>query len=198
MNEGDSMTNDTPRNEHSKSQWVAITAIMSALALVGNYVLVAIPNVELGSGVLFLTAFLFGIEMSLWSVFLVSIIYAFFNPWGPFIPTIWIAQVIGWVFMVTTGTLMGRLERNEQSSKSLVLELAGVGAIVTLFFDLITTLGYAVWFAIPYFVAVIAGTPFIVVHVVSNAILFPAIVPKLDNTIKKQLKPLFGRNQSLS
>ncbi len=171
---------------------------MSALALVGNYVLVAIPNVELGSGVLFVTAYLFGIEMALWSVFLVSIIYAFFNPWGPFIPTIWITQVIGWIFMVTTGTLMGRQERDGQRSRALLLELAVVGAIVTLFFDLITTLGYAVWFAIPYFVAVIAGFPFMLVHVVSNTILFPAIVPRLDMTMRTQLRPLFRRNQSLS
>jgi len=171
---------------------------MSALALVGNYVLVAIPNVELGSGVLFVTAYLFGIGMALWCVFIVSIIFAFFNPWGPFIPTIWIAQVIGWIFMVVTGTLMGRQERNEPNSKAFLLELAAVGAVVTLFFDLITTLGYVVWFAIPYFAAVIAGIPFITVHIISNAILFPAIVPRLDMTIKNQLKPLFSRNQSLS
>ena len=192
------MTNDTPMNQQSRSRWVAITAIMSALALVGNYVLVAIPNVELGSGVLFVTAYLFGIEMALWSVLLVSIIFAFFNPWGPFIPTIWVAQVIGWIFMVTTGSLMGRQERTGQKNRELYMELALVGAIATLFFDLITTLGYVVWFGIPYFAAVIAGIPFIAVHVISNAILFPAIVPRLDITIKNQLKPLFSRNQSLS
>ena len=192
------MTKNTLGNRYSRSRWVAITAIMSALALVGNYVLVAIPNVELGSGVLFITAYLFGIEMALWSVLLVSIIFAFFNPWGPFIPTIWIAQVIGWIFMVTAGSLMGNQERTEQNSRNLYVELAVVGAGVTLFFDLITTLGYAVWFGIPYFAAIVAGIPFIAVHVISNTILFPAIVPRLDITIKNQLRPLFSRNQALS
>ena len=99
--------------------------------------------------------------------------------------------------MVAAGTLMGRQERNEPNNRALLLELAAVGAVVTLFFDLITTLGYVVWFAIPYFAAVIAGIPFIAVHVISNAILFPAIVPRLDMTIKNQLRPLFMRNQSL-
>ena len=100
--------------------------------------------------------------------------------------------------MVATGTLMGRQERVGQSNRAFLLELTVVGAVATLFFDLITTLGYAIWFAIPYFLAILAGIPFIAVHVISNAILFPAIVPRLDMTIKKQLRPLFSRNQSLS
>jgi DNA-binding MarR family transcriptional regulator len=128
---------------------------MSALALVGNYVLVAIPNVELGSGVLFVTAYLFGLGMGIWCVFIVSIIYAFFNPWGPFIPTIWITQLIGWIFMVIAGMLMGRKDSDKSWTRGMQIELAIVGAVVTLFFDLITTLGYSIWFGVPYFIAVI-------------------------------------------
>ena len=168
---------------------------MSALALVGNYVLVAAPNVELGSGVLFVTAYLFGLGMGLWCVIIVSIIYAFFNPWGPFIPTIWIAQLIGWIFMVLVGTLLGHGKEDRSWTNWMIIELSVIGAVVTLFFDLITTLGYSIWFGIPYFLAVIMGLTFILIHVISNAIIFPAIVPSLDMTMRKQLEPLFsGRN----
>ncbi len=187
-----------PYHKTNQSRWVAVTAIMSALALVGNYVLVAIPNVEFGSGVLFVTAYLFGLGMGIWCVFIVSIIYAFFNPWGPFIPTIWITQLIGWIFMVLAGTLMGRKDSDEIWSRGRLIELAVVGAVVTLFFDLITTMGYSLWFTVPYSVALIAGLMFIAVHVVSNAIIFPAIVPRLDMTMKKQLEPLFDRKRSPS
>ena len=165
---------------------------MSALSLVGNYVLVAIPNVELGSGILFVTAYLFGLSMGFWCVLVVSIIYAFFNPWGPFIPTIWLAQIVGWFFMVLTGYLMKRQYRNTDWTKTMMLEIALVGAVVTLFFDLVTTLGYSIWFGIPYFVAVVAGLAFIILHVVSNAIIFPSIVPRLDKTLKIQLDPIFN------
>jgi hypothetical protein len=189
---------NTPFHSSSRSRWVAITAIMSALALVGNYVLVAIPNVELGSGVLFLTAYFFGLQMGFWCVLVVSIIYAFFNPWGPFIPTIWLAQIVGWLFMVLTGYLMRHEGSNKDWTSSAILEIAVVGAFVTLFFDLVTTLGYAIWFGIPYFIAVIAGLPFIFLHVVSNAIIFPAIVPRLDVTLKKQLDPIFSNKRSPS
>lgn len=182
-----------PYHKTSQSRWVAVTAIMSALALVGNYILVAIPNVELGSGVLFVTAYLFGLGMAVWCVFIVSIIYAFFNPWGPFIPTIWIAQLIGWIFMVIAGMLMGRKDSKKTWTRGMKIELAIVGAVVTLFFDLITTLGYSLWFGVPYFIAVITGLTFIVLHVASNAIIFPAIVPKLDVSMKQQLNTLFNR-----
>lgn len=168
---------------------------MSALALVGNYVLVAIPNVELGSGVLFLTAYFFGLSMGFWCVLVVSIIYAFFNPWGPFIPTIWLAQIVGWLFMVLTGYLMRRQKTDTKWTRYMIVEMAIVGAIVTLFFDLVTTLGYSIWFGIPFVVAVIAGLVFIVLHVVSNAIIFPAIVPTLDKTLRKQLDPIFNNKR---
>ena len=190
------MEEHRPFHDSNKSRWVAVTAIMSALALVGNYVLVAIPNVELGSGVLFVTAYLFGLGMGIWCVFIVSIIYAFFNPWGPFIPTIWISQLIGWIFVVIAGTLMGRKDSDKSWTRGMQIELAIVGAVVTLFFDLITTLGYAIWFGVPYFIAVITGSTFIALHVVSNAIIFPAIVPKLDVSMKQQLNTLFNRKQS--
>ena len=192
------MEEHTPFHTSSQSRWIAVTAIMSALALVGNYILVAVPNVELGSGVLFVTAYLFGLTMGVWCVIVVSIIYAFFNPWGPFIPTIWIAQLIGWIFMVLTGYLMRRQGKNTNWSKGMILEISIVGAVVTLFFDLVTTLGYAVWFGIPYFLAVIAGIAFIAIHVVSNAIIFPAIVPTLDRSLRKQLDPIFNDKQSPS
>jgi hypothetical protein len=182
----------TPFHNSSRSRWVAVTAIMSALALVGNYVLVAIPNIELGSGVLFVTAYLFGMQMGFWCVLVVSIIYASFNPWGPFIPTIWVAQIVGWLFMVIAGYLMRRQGSYAIWTRYSILEISIVGAVVTLFFDLVTTLGYAIWFGIPYFVAVIAGVVFIIMHVVSNAIIFPAIVPKLDRILKEQLDPIFN------
>ncbi|TFH06957.1 MAG: ECF transporter S component [Candidatus Thorarchaeota archaeon] len=184
-----------PFHETNQSRWVAVTAIMSALALVGNYVLVAVPNVELGSGILFVTAYLFGLGMGLWCVFLVSIIYAFFNPWGPFIPTIWIAQMIGWIFMILAGVLLGRGKNDRSWTRGMIIELSIVGAVITLFFDLITTLGYSLWIGVPYFLAILGGIPFIVTHVVSNAIIFPAIVPSLDMTMRKQLEPLFNRKQ---
>jgi len=171
----------------SKSRWVSVTAIMSALALVGNYIVVLIPNVELGSGVLFVTSFLFGLHMAVWCVFVVSIIYAFVNPWGPFFPAIWFTQLIGWIFLVIAGAIMGKNREIASWSRNKIIELSIVGFIVTLFFDLITTAGYAWTFSIPYMIAIVTGLPFFIIHIVSNIIIFPAIIPSLDKSMKLQL-----------
>ena len=181
----------------NKSRWVAITGIMSALALVGDYILVVIPNVELGSGILFVTAFLFGLEIAIWCVFVVSIIYAFINPWGPFIPGIWFSQLIGWTFLVITGAILGRNNKKIRWSRERIADLAIIGFITTLFFDLITTAGYSWSFSIPYVIAIITGLPFIALHVVSNTIIFPAIVPSLDRSLKQQFA-MFGDNTEVS
>jgi hypothetical protein len=95
--------------------------------------------------------------------------------------------------MVLAGYLLGMKEREERPSRTTVIELAIVGFFVTLFFDLITTMGYSIWFGIPYYIAVVSGIVFIAIHVFSNAIIFPAIVPLLDSAMRNQLEPFFHR-----
>ena len=168
------------------SRRVSITSIMTALAVIGNYSLVAIPNVELGSTILFTTAFVFGFPMGVACVLLMSIIYASFNPWGPFLPQIWLTQVIGWLFMVAVGAIMGSSASENSSGAPQRQELACVGAFVTVFFDLITTLGYSWAYDIPYLVALISLVPFMIIHVVSNTLLFAAVTPGIDSIMKTQ------------
>jgi len=168
------------------SRRVSITSIMTALAVIGNYSLVAIPNVELGSTILFTTAFVFGFPMGVACVLLMSIIYASFNPWGPFLPQIWLTQVIGWLFMVAVGAIMGSRTSENSSGAPQRKDLACVGAFVTVFFDLITTLGYSWAYDIPYLVALISLVPFMIIHVVSNTLLFAAVTPGIDSIMKTQ------------
>jgi hypothetical protein len=169
------------------SRWVSILAIMTSLALVGNYTLVTIPNVELGSVILFVTAFLFGARMGLWSTLLMSVVYGSINPWGGFIPQIWFSQVVGWLFIVSVGALMGVKGPRLNRSATNALELGLVGAIVTLMFDLTTNLGYSWAFGVPYDAALVAGFPFLVLHVFSNALIFAAIVPRIESTVRLHL-----------
>jgi len=159
---------------------------MTALALIGNYSLVAIPNVELSSIILFTAAFVFGFPMGVTCVLLMSIIYASFNPWGPFVPQIWFTQVIGWLFMIATGAIMGSRASENSSGEPQRQELAGVGAFVTVFFDLITTLGYSWAFSVPFLFALISLLPFMVIHVVSNTLMFAAVTPGINSILKTQ------------
>lgn len=170
-----------------RSRWLAITAIMTALALVGNYALVAIPNVELGSCILFTTAYVFGLVMAVWCTLMMSVLFSVFNPWGSFVPQIWFSQLLGWLLMDFVAAIMGHntLERQKKTGH---LELGIVGAVVTVFFDLITDLGFSWTSGLPYTETVIIGLPFMIVHVTSNAIIFGTLIPSVDYIIRHSLR----------
>lgn len=179
----------------SESRWVSITAIMTALALVGNYALVAVPNIELGSSVLFLTAYIFGAHMAIWSTLIVSLLFGIINPWGAFIPQIWMSQVIGWLYIVTIGSIMGRAGPNHERPTPRMWELAITGAFVTFIFEQVTNIGYSVTFGVPFYLAVTAAIPFTLIHILSNAIIFSQVVPMLDSALTKQLKGLIWNTE---
>ncbi|NWF96806.1 MAG: hypothetical protein HXY34_11750 [Candidatus Thorarchaeota archaeon] len=169
------------------SEHLSMIAIMSALALVGNYALVAIPNVELGTTVLFVTASVFGFSTALTCVILMSIVYSWFNPWGAFVPQIWLGQVCGWILIVALGAYMGsRLWKRNNRAHLVVLTLAG--ALGTFYFDLVTNIAWSWTTGIPIGAVLVTGIPFMLMHVVSNAVLFPLVTPPLHGAITQVLK----------
>jgi hypothetical protein len=108
------------------------------------------------------------------------------NPWGAFIPEIWISQVLGWLFIVAAGAIMGHERLDEETVPKGDAALFVMGAFLTAFFDLVSNLGYSWAFTIPYEVGVITGLPFMVVHIISNAILFSLVVPRLRHIMMHQ------------
>ena len=179
------------RNTMRQSRKVAITAIMASLALVGNYALVAVPNVEIGTTILFVTAYIFGFAIASSSAIIMSIVFSVINPWGAFIPQIWISQVLGWLFITTSGAILGHEKPREYIPPKFDTELMIMGAFLTMFFDLITNLGYSWAFSIPYEIAVITGLPFMLVHIISNAILFSLVIPRLHSITRNQFYSYF-------
>ncbi|MFX0045849.1 MAG: hypothetical protein ACFE8Z_08380 [Candidatus Hermodarchaeota archaeon] len=170
------------------SRRVSIVAIMTALALVGNYSLVMIPNVELGSTILFVTAYTFGWTIGAPCALIMSVVFGFLNPWGFTIPEILATQIIAWLYIVAAGAMMGSSNPVERTKFAKRWQLAATGMFLTLFFDLLTNYGYAVAFGLPYWVTLVTGLPFMAVHVVSNTAIFGAVIPKLDTTIKTQFR----------
>ncbi len=81
---------------------------------------------------------------------------------------------------------MGSRASENRSGAPQRQELACVGAFVTMFFDLVTTLGYSWTYDIPYLVALISLVPFMIIHVVSNTVLFAAVTPGIDSIMKTQ------------
>jgi hypothetical protein len=178
-----------------KSPRVAIIAIMSALTLVGSYV-IPFPNLELGSSLLFITSFVFGGQIGAICALIVSLVYfGLLNPWGAAIPLLLLTQVIGWLLFVAIGHLMGRAGISAYRS----YELAIVGGVLTLFYDLLTNLGWAWTSSTPYFIVLVGGALFMVLHVSSNVLIFGLVVPHMYRAIRGQLGPsLFSANSKMA
>lgn len=166
------------------SRKVAIVANMTALALLGNYALIGIPNVELGSVVIFITALVFGLPMGIWTALLTSIIFSTINPWGPFIPQIWLTQMIGWLYIAMVGGLLGGKKPDKYQKRTMMFV---VGAFLAAIFDLVTNIGYSLVYGVPYSVAVILGLPFMFMHVISNAFILAFVVPVVEPILKKDM-----------
>jgi LytS/YehU family sensor histidine kinase len=152
---------------------VAFIAIFAALAIGGNYVLSAIPNVELSSVMVFLSGFLFGPFIGALVGFIAMLIYQLWNPWGTFLPPIGLAVIGCTIFIGIVGGILGQaLRRLDHSDNRWFLVPALFGILLTLFFDLVTNFAYSLTFGIPFIITIITGLPFMIIHIASNAVLF--------------------------
>ena len=150
-----------------------------AAAFAIKYPLVGIPNVEPLTLAFFAVGYAYG---PVWGAFVAATgegLYATVNPFGPPILPVWVAQIAsmaivglvgGW-----TGAFLRRTEWSTWSSHALIV-IIGIG--VTLNFDLLTNLAMAVAIG-PFWPVMVAGIPFTLIHVASNALLFALVFPIL-------------------
>lgn len=153
---------------------VALLTVMASLC-VGIQLAPRPPNVELTSIICFLVGFLFGTLFGASLGALTMFINGFLSPWG-FAGIIMPFQMFGMALMGFMGGLYRKsLGRNFSTSKILNLEVSFLAAFFTLIYDIITNIGWALPSNTPIIVALIAGTWFTIVHVVSNTVLFGTV-----------------------
>lgn len=177
-------------NSHSfkgTTAWKAsIIAILAATALGGNYALSGIPNVEISSVIVFISGFLFGISIGALVGFTTMTIYQFLNPWGAFVPPIGGAVIACTIFIGIIGGITGRKSQLGKKADTVWVEgLVFLGITTTLFFDLVTNYAYSITFGIPYLVALAIGLPFLLIHIVSNGMLFGLLTPSIAQVIEQ-------------
>ncbi len=160
-----------------------------AVGLVAGIALAAVPNVELVTAVCFCAGFLLGAAAGVITGGLTEALFAGFNPLGSSLGFLLVAQVVG---MAAAG-LLGAFTRRLTGDKTGFLFSAivvSMGALITLFFDLITNLAYplAAGFSVSQtMVTLVMGVPFAVIHIGSNAVVFALLVVPLLPKLKKVL-----------
>ena len=153
---------------------VSIISILVALCVATNYALVGVYNVKVMDFIVFVGGFCFGPIAGALVGILSWAVYGVINPYG-FVPQIWLATMFSEpIYGLLGGLLSRKLGSTDFNETHLQLSVVfGVsGFISTLVYDLITNVVYALTFDIPIVVAIILGTPFTVLHQVSNAAIF--------------------------
>ncbi len=148
-----------------------------ALALALGFALAHIPNVEL----IMLTIFLSGCFLGKFKGMLVGSVamalFSFFNPLGPAVMPVAGAQVIGMGLVGFGGGVMGKRIGRVRSILAKGALLAGGGFFLTFFYDLLTNLAFALAFGLrrEWYVVVVGGLTFSLVHMVSNLLIFALV-----------------------
>jgi len=166
---------------------MALTAVFTALSLATNYAMIDVPNVKLMDALVFIAAFLFGLEVGLGSALFIWITYGFINPYGQADPTLLIFLITGECFYAVAGALLTRASLAKDllnkappyRRRSLLFGLIGFQA--TFAYDVLTNFGTWAFKTSSLYqaliIGVITGVPFAILHEASNIVFFATVVP---------------------
>ena len=146
-------------------------AVLIAAAIALGYLLAGIPNVEGMSAVIFLSGCLLGTGGGALVGALSIALFSVLNPLGPPLPPVLLAQIAGMSLIGVSGHLWRRLIPVTPRPEILA---AVLGALLTVIYGVLVDYGFATsmgrW-KDPWPV-IIAGIPFSIVHIISNAVIF--------------------------
>ena len=156
---------------------IALFAMLVGLAVGTNYALMPLWNVKFMDFIVFIGGFCLGpfvggaIGVLCWAV------YGTLNPLG-FSLNIWLATMFSEAIYGVAGGVVRRMfskstfEGSGSSKVNLGIFLGVLGVFLTLFYEVITNIAWASVVNTNLLVVLVAGTPFTVAHVVSNAVFF--------------------------
>lgn len=155
-----------------------LTALFAGISAAVGYLLIAVPNVEAVTLMLFLSGWTLGLKKGLISAFIASVLYFGFNPQGTF-PPLLAAQIIGSLAAPFAGYTLRKCDGTKLMDRTM---MALTAFIVTLWFDLLTNLAYPLTAGFDFkglIVVLLGGIPFSVVHIGVNIAMFVLVAPLL-------------------
>ena len=168
---------------------LAHIALFTAAVMALGYALAWVPNVELMTLTIFLAGWLLGVVKGAVVGCMSAVLFSLFNPWGPPLPPVLVAQALGHSLVgVAGGALgmsgvlgvrpLGALITRRGDLLGAVM-MGAVGAFLTLFYDVSTNLAHAVAMGLTHKVwaVIAAGLSFGFFHIVSNTAIFALLGP---------------------
>jgi uncharacterized membrane protein len=165
------------------SRRVALTALMTSLAIASAYATAAIPNVTLMDVVVFIAGWTMGAAAGATVGCFSWLVYGVLNPYG-FNPLVWASTTICESLYGLAGGLTRRLlSPLSRAGLKEALLLGSLGFLATFTYDLFTNLAFAVAFNIPWLLAIALGVPFTLTHEVSNLAMFTFVAPSVARAV---------------
>ncbi|MEM1655261.1 MAG: hypothetical protein QXU12_03630 [Nitrososphaerota archaeon] len=175
---------------------ISLVAVMVAACIGSNYALIGVPNFKVMDLLVFVSGFVFGPMIGASVGILAWTVYGILNPYG-FVPQIWIATMLSESIYGLAGGIFAKLIPITGSSDhraGLSILFGATGFLLTLLYDLITNIAFALTFNVPIIAALIAGIPFALIHEASNAVLFGIcsipLISILDRSLRGEFRGL--------
>lgn len=166
---------------------VAYGGLLAAVAAAAGFALAGVPNVELVTFVVCVSGVLYGPGVGVVVGVVGEALFSLGNPLGPAPPMLLVGQVAGMAAAGVLGGGVGRLSFPRDRVLSAVA-WGTVGVIATLIFHVATDGTYALMARLTW-AYLLAGVPFYLVHLVSNAVLFAVAMPLVVEAARARLGP---------
>ena len=166
-----------------------------AAAFALKYPLIGIPNVEPLTLAFFALGYAHGARWGAFVGIAGEAVFATFNPLGMPIPQVWLAQVFGMALAGVAGGLARPFFDPIPSGRIRAAFAAVAGIGVTLAFDAVTNLAFAISIG-PFWPVMIAAIPFAAIHMLSNALLFALVFPILSRWLVRPIHPVVTSSTS--
>ena len=119
--------------------------------------------------------------------------HTLWNPWGGFLAPIGLTMIGCTTFTGIIGGLAGKnLHHVSPQATSWNGGPAILGVTTLLFYDLATNYAYSLTFGVPLFITMISGIPFMLIHMVSNGLLFGLLTRPVSHAVNQLRMPYNG------
>jgi len=171
----------TDNLKESRLKKLILASMLTALAVGIGYLFLSIPNVEMITAAVFIAGYIMGPAFGLLIGVLTEFLFSLFNPYGaPALPLL-LAQIIAFGFTGLVGGWFQKLWARKKNGIRISLYAAGCGLLVTLVYDVLTTLSLVFVLADLDYRGMAAlftgGMIFYLTHAAVNTLIFAVIVP---------------------
>ncbi len=179
---------------------IILASLLTALSVTVGYIFLLIPNVELITATVFISGFIMGPLFGAIIGIIAEFLFSMFNPYGvPMFPLL-MAQIITFGFIGFVGGIYRLTFNKKKSYITRFIFPALYGFVLTLIYDILTSLSYVVFATdvnIKKIITMfISGMVFYMTHAGVNTLIFATIVPILLIRLQPHL-PAYLLNQEM-